>query len=71
MTKTPTRPRRLASVLMAGFGATLMFLTAPAFAQPAAETSAASPAPVTSAPKGGTSDFRGRELGRPAGQLRQ
>jgi hypothetical protein len=58
MTKIPTRPRRLASVLMAGFGATLMFLTAPAFAQPAAETPAASHAPVP-APKGGTSDFRG------------
>ena len=44
MTETSTRSRRLASVLMAGFGATLMFLTAPtpALAQSAAGTSAVS-----------------------------
>ncbi len=61
MTKTPTRSRSLASVLMAGFGATLMFLTAPApaLAQSAADTSAASYAPAKPASKGGTSDFRG------------
>ncbi|CAM5277391.1 Extracellular exo-alpha-L-arabinofuranosidase OS=Streptomyces griseorubiginosus OX=67304 GN=abfB_6 PE=3 SV=1 [Streptomyces griseorubiginosus] len=59
MTETRTRSRRLASVLMAGFGATLMLLTAPALTQPATAAPAAQPASVKPAPKGGTSDFRG------------
>ncbi|MFG2131832.1 hypothetical protein ACGFNV_28990 [Streptomyces sp. NPDC048751] len=61
MTKTPTRSRRLATVLMAGLGATLVFLSAPApaLAQSAADTSAASHASVKPTSKGGTSDFRG------------
>ncbi|MCX5367045.1 ricin-type beta-trefoil lectin domain protein [Streptomyces sp. NBC_00124] len=61
MTKTSTRSRRLAGVLTAGFGATLLFLTAPApaLAQSVTETSAASYAPAKPVAKGATSDFRG------------
>ncbi|MFJ8112291.1 ricin-type beta-trefoil lectin domain protein [Streptomyces sp. NPDC096132] len=56
MTKTLTRSRKLAGVITAGFGAALMFLTAPTPAL-AQSSAAASAAPY--APKGGTSDFRG------------
>ncbi|KND42752.1 MULTISPECIES: ricin-type beta-trefoil lectin domain protein [Streptomyces] len=61
MTKTPTRSRRPATMLMAGLGATLMFLSAapPALARSAADTSAASHVSEKPKPKGGTSDFRG------------
>ncbi|WP_340379842.1 ricin-type beta-trefoil lectin domain protein [Streptomyces sp. SS7] len=59
MTKTLKGSRKLAGVIMAGFGASLMFLTAPALAQPAATAPAAPHTSARPAAKGGTSDFRG------------